>query len=65
VLSFNFAYETLETQGRPLDTCRAVFVPTTKVDRIWKGSGINAHAHIQISVRNPQSILGTWLVKPT
>lgn len=62
---FNFAYETLESDGKPLDTCRAVFVPTTKTDRIWPGSGINAHAHIQICVRNPECILGTWLVKPT
>jgi hypothetical protein len=62
---FNFAYAWLEIQQPAIDTCRAVFVPTTKKDRIWSGSGINAHAHIQICVRNPDCILGTWLVKPT
>jgi hypothetical protein len=61
---FNFAHESLKTHGNPLDTCRAVFVPTMKTDRIWAGSGINAYAHIQIRVRNPECILGTWLVQP-
>lgn len=57
---FEFSYEI----GGDIDTCRAVFVPTIKADRIWDGSGINAHAHIQVCVRNPQCVLGTWLVKP-
>lgn len=51
-------------KDKPLATCRAVFVPTMKTDRIWSGSGINAHAHIQICVRNPACIMGTWLVQP-
>lgn len=61
---FNFAYTYLEEQGTPVDTCRAVFVPTTRADRLWNGSGLNAHAHVQICVRNPDCVLGTWLVKP-
>jgi hypothetical protein len=63
---FNFAYAALELQmeSRQVDTCRAVFVPSTRTDRLWYGSGINAHAHIQLCVRNPECILGTWLVKP-
>lgn len=61
---FNFTYQWLEDEGTPVDTCRAVFVPTQKADRIWPGSGINAHAHIQICVRNPECIPGTRLVKP-
>lgn len=61
---FQFAYTYMESQGDTVDTCRAVFVPSTKVDRIWGGSGINAHAHIQVCVRNADCILGTWLVKP-
>jgi len=61
---FEFAYSWLEQDQEAFDTCRAVFVPTTKADRIWDGSGINAHAHIQVCVRNPECILGTWLVKP-
>ncbi len=62
--AFEFAYAGLEAQGDPVDTCRAVFVPTRRADRLWGGSGINPHAHIQICVRNVDCILGTWLVKP-
>jgi hypothetical protein len=63
--AFEFAYASLElTTDEGVDTCRAVFVPTIKADRIWPASGINAHAHIQICVRNMKCILGTWLVKP-
>lgn len=61
---FEFAYASFEDRDSPVDTCRAVFVPTTRVDRIWRGSGIHPHAHIQVCVRNPACILGTWLVKP-
>jgi hypothetical protein len=61
---FNFTYEWYLDARPAIDTFRTVFVPTTKTDRIWKGIGINAHAHIQVCVRNPDCILGTWLVKP-
>lgn len=60
---FEFAYATFEEEGHAVDTCRAVFVPTGR-DRPWRGSGINPRAHIQIVVRNPANILGTWLVRP-
>jgi hypothetical protein len=59
---FNFAYQTAEEEGDPIDSCRAVFVPTA--DRLWDASGINPQAHVQICVREPDCILGTWWVKP-
>lgn len=60
---FELAYAALRGQGQMIDTCRAVFVPTGR-ERLWGGSGINPRAHIQVVVRNPDCILGTWLVKP-
>jgi hypothetical protein len=60
---FQFAYWSLERQGEPVDTCRAVFVPSA--ERLWPFSGIYQNAHIQLCVRNPACILGTWLVKPS
>ena len=62
--AFEFAYATLGAGGEAVDTCRAVFVPKVNADRIWAASGIYAHAHIQVCVRNQKCILGTWLVKP-
>jgi hypothetical protein len=59
---FQLAYATLEADGSPVDTCRAVFVPSD--ERLWTRSGLHRHAHIQWCVRNPDCILGTWLVKP-
>ncbi len=61
---FEYTAALLDSEGEPIDTIRAAFVPTTKTDRLWKGSGIHPHAHLQICVRNPDCILGTWLVKP-
>ena len=61
---FEYVYKKFALAEEPVDTCRAVFAPTLRADRIWQGSGINAHAHVQICVRNPDCILGTWLVKP-
>jgi hypothetical protein len=60
---FELAYHRFKSLGQTIDTCRAVFVPTGQ-GRLWNGSGINPRAHIQIVVRNPRCILGTWLVKP-
>ncbi len=59
---FEFAYAAFETQDEPIDSCRAVFVPSNR--RLWAGSGVYRDAHIQLCVRNPKCILGTWLVKP-
>ena len=61
---FEYAYGYLEEQGRAIDTCRAAYVPTNSKKRIWKGSWIYEGTHLQICVRNPKCILGTWLVKP-
>jgi hypothetical protein len=60
---FQFAYAAFEMQNEPIDTCRAVFVPSD--ERLWTRSGVHRHAHIQLCVRNAQCILGTWLVKPS
>lgn len=62
---FQFAYASLESVGQPVDTCRAVYVPTGSGSRVWKRSWLTKEAHIQICVRNEACILGTWLVKPT
>jgi hypothetical protein len=59
---FQFAYEALELVNTPVDTCRAVFVPST--ERLWVRSGVYKDSHIQLCVRNPGCILGTWLVRP-
>jgi hypothetical protein len=58
-----FAYLSLERQGDPVDTCRAVFVPSAQ--RLWAFSGIYQNAHIQLCVRNTACMLGTWLVRPS
>jgi hypothetical protein len=62
---FEFAYASLKTYGDQVDTCRAVYVPTGGDKRVWPRSWIYRQAHIQICVRNPSCILGTWLVKPS
>jgi hypothetical protein len=69
---FEFAYASLEAEGQSIDTCRAVFLPAGDSKRkvsddkmLWAGCGINPTAHIQICVRKPNCILGTWLVKPS
>lgn len=59
---FQFAYAAFEGEEDPVDTCRAVFVPSN--ERLWLRSGVHRLAHIQLCVRNPDCILGTWLVKP-
>jgi hypothetical protein len=58
-----FAYSRLERQSNPVDTCRAVFVPSAQ--RLWLFSGLYRNAHIQLCIRNAACILGTWLVSPT
>ncbi len=59
---FQFAYAVFEAEGSPIDTCRAVFGPSH--ERMWNRSGVYKNAHIQLCVRNPACILGTWLVRP-
>ncbi len=58
---FQYAYNALaETDDKP-DTVRAVYVPTGKQRRVWARSWISKDSHIQVCVRNTDSILGSWL----
>lgn len=61
---FEYAYEALLEEGSHIQTARAVYVPTDAKGRAWPHSWINKRAHIQLCVRDPSCILGTWLVKP-
>lgn len=61
---FQFAYAEYADRGAgPIDTCRAVYVPTGAKARLWRASWLYEQTHIQLCVRNPRCILGTWLVK--
>jgi hypothetical protein len=60
---FNYLYSEFEAAAKPLDTARAVFVPTGVATRVYKGSWISEETHIQICVRNPNSILAVWHVR--
>jgi hypothetical protein len=61
---FNHYYDESAVEGKPIDSARAVHVPTDKSKRIWKGSWICEEAHIQVCVRNPRNILAVWHVGP-
>lgn len=63
-LIFNALYLASESGREPIDSCRAVYVPTQSSKRIWKRSWIYEEAHIQICVRNPANILAVWHVQP-
>jgi hypothetical protein len=63
------AYAHFAERGSVIDTCRAVYVPSSlaldgKERRAWKTSSIYRTAHIQLCVRNTACIMGTWLVQP-
>lgn len=60
---FNLFYSDCEEAGKPLDTSRAVYVPTSRLKRVCKGSWISEETHIQVCVRNPESILAVWHVR--
>ena len=60
---FNYLYNDLGAKGRPIDTARAVYVPSKAQSRIYKRSWIHGESHIQICVRNPRSILAVWHVR--
>jgi hypothetical protein len=64
---FDYAYAFLEKSDKTskVDTARGVYVPTGGKKRVWHGSWISRDTHIQLCVRNPASILGTWLHYPT
>lgn len=66
---FEYLYADLEPPGTPrrfgVDTARGAYVPTAAKKRIWAGSWLYEQSHIQVCVRNPACILGTWLHKPS
>lgn len=53
-----------QEEGEELDSIRAVYVPTQGKDRLWESSWLYHETHIQLCIRNPRCILGTWLMKP-
>lgn len=61
--TLQFAYAALEQEGEPVDTCRAVYVPTSGKDRLWERSWLYHETHIQLCVRSPACILGCWLAR--
>jgi hypothetical protein len=63
---FNWLYGTLAAAKRPVDSCRAVFVPLQKskgMPRLWIRSGVFEGAHVQLCVREPSNILAVWPVR--
>ena len=68
---FEAYFTAIEDRSEPrIDTSRGVYVPTpggSGVEgggyRLWKGSWLTFDAHIQVSVRSPSCILGTWPVR--
>ena len=67
---FDYAYSEIEQEnaelGNPMqvDTCRGVYVRPGTTGRLWKESWVQHGAVIQLLVRNPECILGSWLVPP-
>ena len=57
---FNLFYGQSEV---PIETARAVYVPTESAKRAWPRSWIYEEAHIQICVRKPENILAVWRVR--
>jgi hypothetical protein len=47
-----------------VDTCRGIYVRPGTTGRLWKKSWVQHGAFIQLLVRNPECILGSWLVEP-
>jgi hypothetical protein len=60
---FNYLYKDCEEAKKPLDTARAVYVPTSPSKRVCKRSWISEETHIQICVREPKSILAVWHIR--
>jgi hypothetical protein len=61
---FNNLYIEAEAGPKPIDSARAVYVPTESAKRIWERSWIYEEAHIQVNDRNPKNILAVWHVGP-
>jgi hypothetical protein len=63
---FKWLYRLLAETSRPVDSCRAVFVPLQLgkgMPRLWKRSGVFEGAHVQLCVREPANILAVWPVR--
>jgi hypothetical protein len=61
---FDVIYKRSDSAPTPIETSRAVYVPTNRAKRVWPGSWIYEEAHIQVCVRDPQNILALWHVRP-
>ncbi len=59
-----YAYAVFEDEGEQVDTARGVYVSTQSKDRLWERSWLHHETHLQLCVRNPDCIVGTWMVKP-
>jgi len=60
---FNHLYNEFKEAKKPLDTARAVYVPTGSKKRVCKGSWLSEETHIQLCVRTETSILAVWHVR--
>lgn len=61
---FQYFYQITEDNDERVDTARAVYVPTEAKKRLWERSWLYRETHVQLCVRNPANILGTWIVRP-
>lgn len=62
--SIEYAINVLKAEeGALVDTVRAVYVPTSGKQRLWPSSWLYHETHIQLCVRNPECILGSWLMR--
>ena len=64
VFEYTYKFIHADMPNHPIDTARAVYVPTGGERRVWERSWISRDAHIQLCVRNPVHLLGTWLHHP-
>jgi hypothetical protein len=64
---FEYAYKVISAESAhpAVDSSRGVYVPAGGDRRVWDSSWVSRGAHIQLCVRNPACILGTWLSHPT
>lgn len=62
---FQYLHRMIDEHGQtPVDTSRAVYVPTGQDKRVWTRSWLYEQTHIQLCVTNAKNILGAWLVFP-
>ena len=67
---FDYAYAKIDQANAEagslaqVDTCRGIYVRPGTTGRLWKESWVQHGAFIQLLVRNPDCILGSWLVPP-